>query len=348
MSEMKFDFVKVIHDMLYKYECVILPEFGGFIVRESPCNFNPDGKKIKPKARNIFFNPHLTHNDGLLFNEFQNIYQTGYNQATEICTEYIKNLREEIKSNGSADMGVLGTFHNGNNDQFWFAPQSDLNLDRTSFGLPVLDIVKIETEENTVLEENETVKDLTVSEAETLADQHPIETSQKVFKLNYKAWLSAAAIALIAHFAYVNIPFGNKVHDEASFAIEIPDSNKEAQDSFSQTNIVEESVASADTLNSDYIPETTESDNTVESDIPEQTTYTEPEIVQEQVQAEQAPIEELIPENSEEVETVPAVKIAKYKLEVNAIDHQNDLKKDGRDCRIEFNNGWYEIYENNN
>jgi len=43
-----------------------LPGLGGFIVRDSPCNFTADKSMIKPAFRNLFFNPHLTQNDGLI------------------------------------------------------------------------------------------------------------------------------------------------------------------------------------------------------------------------------------------------------------------------------------------
>ena len=44
---------RTIEQLLHRHECVILPDFGGFIVRDSPCNFNAAKDAIKPFAKNI-------------------------------------------------------------------------------------------------------------------------------------------------------------------------------------------------------------------------------------------------------------------------------------------------------
>ena len=66
MSKSQNSIVEIIEHLLLNHECVVLPGLGGFIVRDSPCNFTADKSMIKPAFRNLFFNPHLTQNDGLL------------------------------------------------------------------------------------------------------------------------------------------------------------------------------------------------------------------------------------------------------------------------------------------
>ena len=56
MSKSQTSIVEIIEHLLLNHECVVLPGLGGFIVRDSPCNFTADKSMIKPAFRNLFFN----------------------------------------------------------------------------------------------------------------------------------------------------------------------------------------------------------------------------------------------------------------------------------------------------
>ena len=57
-----------INDLLYRYDCVIVPNFGGFITNKVSAKINENTNSIYPPSKKISFNKHLNVNDGLLVN----------------------------------------------------------------------------------------------------------------------------------------------------------------------------------------------------------------------------------------------------------------------------------------
>ena len=57
-----------INDLLYRYDCVIVPDFGGFVTNRIGAKLNSDTHTFSPPTKQIAFNSHLKHNDGLLAN----------------------------------------------------------------------------------------------------------------------------------------------------------------------------------------------------------------------------------------------------------------------------------------
>ena len=55
-----------ISDLLEDHDCVIIPDFGGFIGNYASARINPVNHRIDPPFRKITFNKLLVHNDGLL------------------------------------------------------------------------------------------------------------------------------------------------------------------------------------------------------------------------------------------------------------------------------------------
>ena len=59
---------KYINDLLYRYDCVIVPNFGGFITNRIGAKVNPFTNNFYPPTKQISLNAHLKQNDGLLVN----------------------------------------------------------------------------------------------------------------------------------------------------------------------------------------------------------------------------------------------------------------------------------------
>ena len=57
-----------IEILLLENDCVIIPDFGGFIAHYQPARYIKEENLYLPPVRTIGFNPQLTINDGLLVN----------------------------------------------------------------------------------------------------------------------------------------------------------------------------------------------------------------------------------------------------------------------------------------
>ncbi len=57
-----------ISQLLYKNDCVIVMNFGGFVCRSISANINQITGVLTPPNKSILFNSQLKENDGLLIN----------------------------------------------------------------------------------------------------------------------------------------------------------------------------------------------------------------------------------------------------------------------------------------
>lgn len=358
MRDKMIEFEALIENLLYNYECVILPDFGGFIVRDSPANFNADHSIIKPKSKHIFFNPHLTHNDGLLYNEIQKQKNVSYSEAAEYYKQTLQTFKSDLNENAQLKFGNLGIFFQNDSGQIWFSPDQKFNLSIDSFGLFPVDVVKvaqnIETENQKIETPIRSIKTNAVEKQTALADNAPIEQTYTAPKLSVKAWLVAASVALIAHFVYLNVESNNNTQHEAGIipnitAIESTENKLNTENSIPEieTDLIDTAIASdiqvENTDNLNPVSENTENiiepvkeidvikDNTETQDAPSTVSTDEPAV--------ETP-SETIPETPE----INYKKIAKYKMELNALSHKQDLEKKGKVCKMEHNGEWFEVF----
>ena len=64
---MKKNVSQYISDLLYTHDCVIVPNFGGFVGNRKSAELNKKTGSLSPPSKQILFNRKLTTNDGLLF-----------------------------------------------------------------------------------------------------------------------------------------------------------------------------------------------------------------------------------------------------------------------------------------
>ena len=61
-----------ISELLFLHDCVIIPEFGGFVGNNKSAVLNKNTNTIYPPSKDILFNKNLRKNDGLLINHIAN------------------------------------------------------------------------------------------------------------------------------------------------------------------------------------------------------------------------------------------------------------------------------------
>lgn len=329
---MNLEFEKLTENLLHRYECVVLPDFGGFIVRDSPCNFNAAGNVIKPKSRHIFFNPHLKHNDGLIYNEISLRYGLNYQDAINFYQKTLSEYKQVLQDTSSVKFGNLGTFFQGKENNYWFAP-GNINLSLDTYGLENIDVVKIIKKAATA--EQEPVKETKI--VELIPDNKPIEEVEKISRPGYKAWLVAATVALLVHFVYLKVETTDVTTNEATVlpsidlivsqdktnpdTLALPDSTAQVtydQDSAITTSSVDESNPVSDGAQTEAPASPVESLPAVKEKVPVETSQT------------------IVPE-------IQFSRVAKYRLEANALSHSNDLIKKGQKAKVEQNGNWYEV-----
>jgi nucleoid DNA-binding protein len=168
------DFYTFLEHLLYDHECVIIPQFGGFVVNAQDFQFNAKENKIYPKRKCVAFNEKLKTDDRFLTTEWANKQSISQKEASIEIAAISKELKSQILSQGYLTIGELGAFTLNTENRLSFTPNPDFNADLTVFGLfpvslgythqpkvvkPTLEVIPIaEDLPTTISEEYEPVK----------------------------------------------------------------------------------------------------------------------------------------------------------------------------------------------
>jgi len=142
-----------IPNLLFKHNCVIIPDFGGFITNFKPVGFEENRNLISPSSKKVAFNQSLNDNDGLLVNFWSRFKGVPYQEALEDVEEFAAYLKLRIKEDKSFDFKNLGVFYLNSESNIIFIPHQSLNFLDSSFGLFPLKIKPIQIQISTAIEE---------------------------------------------------------------------------------------------------------------------------------------------------------------------------------------------------
>lgn len=126
---MIFDFY--ISDLLYRYDCVIVPNFGGFVSRRIGATRR--GDNLKPPYKQLTFNCYLKEDDGLLANRIANSKDCSYEQAVQIIEAQVGLWNNRLKKQPIFIRGV-GVLRSMPSGYLEFTPQARINYLMDSFG----------------------------------------------------------------------------------------------------------------------------------------------------------------------------------------------------------------------
>ena len=127
--------VEHIEKLLQEHDCVIVPEWGGFVVQTIPVRYQADTYLFEPSHKEIVFNETLQHNDGLLVESYMRSEQVDYKQARQLVAEDVSVLRQELQEKGVCSLGELGTISLGEEKQLIFEAADAEWLNQPMFGL---------------------------------------------------------------------------------------------------------------------------------------------------------------------------------------------------------------------
>lgn len=139
--------IEHITDLLYRYDCVIIPNFGGFVANKVGARFNKNATAMYPPAKKLSFNSHLKHNDGLLINYIATAEGLTFEKAMQKVADEIAEWQEELKQN-AITIGKIGTFTLNDKEQIIFEPNKSANFLAESFGLSTVKSEPIKWYEN--------------------------------------------------------------------------------------------------------------------------------------------------------------------------------------------------------
>ncbi len=123
----------LILNLLRQHACVIVPGLGGFVVNEESAACTVDGGDFVPPMRQIYFNQLLSHNDGLLVQEYMKKNMT-FEEADERVKQIVEEIKGELRESRSLSLGDWGVFVMSGKS-LTFVQCRPIVEDRKAFGL---------------------------------------------------------------------------------------------------------------------------------------------------------------------------------------------------------------------
>ena len=139
-----------IKDLLYRYDCVIVPDFGGFITNKMSAQIDEESNTFYPPSKQLSFNHHLAHNDGLLVNYIASIENISFEKASHELVQAVGIWNQQIKSNPIV-LDSIGTLQLNKEQQITFEPTKSVNYLSTSFGMSSVVVPVVERVETKVI-----------------------------------------------------------------------------------------------------------------------------------------------------------------------------------------------------
>jgi len=124
-----------VSELLFLHDCVIIPEFGGFIGNNKPSILNKTTGTIHPPSKEILFNKNLQTNDGLLINHIANSEGVSNENAKNLVSNYVKIINKKLESIRTYRLEKVGLLSVGKDGNVLFLQDSFTNYNLDSFGL---------------------------------------------------------------------------------------------------------------------------------------------------------------------------------------------------------------------
>ncbi|KAA6341877.1 hypothetical protein EZS27_010359 [termite gut metagenome] len=132
-----------IEILLLENECVVVPDFGGFMTYYAPARRVEVEKVFFPPLRIIGFNPKLKMNDGLLVQSYAKRHNVSFSNAGEIVKKEVEELVSCLREKGKVDFPNIGEIRCGLYNTFEFIPYDHKVATPYLFGLEPFEIKEL-------------------------------------------------------------------------------------------------------------------------------------------------------------------------------------------------------------
>lgn len=209
-----------IEALLLDNDCVILPQFGGFVTNHAPARWVEEENLYLPPYRTIGFNPQLKINDGLLVQSYMQTHDATYPEATRLVEAAIDILSEELYKEGIVELHGIGLLRRTISGEYQFDPTENGVITPALYGLGTVGMKTLALLEK---EQSTTEKEETEGHSEKLDDNTTsvIENSGETLtiKIRHK-WIAntVAAAAAVLLFFFLSTPVDNTYIERENYA----------------------------------------------------------------------------------------------------------------------------------
>jgi len=144
---MKKSLEHYISELLYIEDCIIIPDFGGFIVNDKSATINEKSGEIAPPSKTILFNSQLINNDGLLVNHIAKEENISHKECLTNVLAISKKLKNKLFETKILRIKKVGLLTIGSENNILFTHEKGYNYNLNSFGMLSINSNKIDKKE---------------------------------------------------------------------------------------------------------------------------------------------------------------------------------------------------------
>lgn len=143
-----------ISDLLYRYECVTVPNFGAFLAQKTSAIVDASTNTFYPPSKLISFNEQIQKSDGLLAHYVADVDKISFEQALQNIDKRVKALKAYLLEGETISFDTIGELKLNTDKNIVFEPANRLNYLMDAFGLSQLEspVIKREVEQATTQE----------------------------------------------------------------------------------------------------------------------------------------------------------------------------------------------------
>lgn len=192
-----------IEVLLLSNDCVIVPDFGGFMAHHVDAHYDEEEGCFLPPQRTLGFNPQLKINDSLLAQSYVETYDISYPEAVLRIEDEVNELKMHLQTKGIYELNDIGTLEFNENGNYVFTPCEAGILTPNLYGLCSFDMKPFNmsvSEKNTEQEgEQETAQVINMNPFNQNEESTQIEedADDDVVRIKFTWIRNAVAVAAI-------------------------------------------------------------------------------------------------------------------------------------------------------
>lgn len=199
-----------IENLLLENDCVIVPNFGGFVAHYTSAIRVKDENLFYPPCRSIGFNPQLKINDGVLVQSYMSVLDTSFSDATKRVEKDVKELVARLHEEGKVELENIGEIRYTIHDTYEFVSFDNKLTTPYLYGLDSFEMKELSSLRQ-------------VDKKPSSAYTSPSEKKTYEIKIN-RAFIrnSVAVIAAIILFFAFSVPVENTYIEKNNYAQLLP------------------------------------------------------------------------------------------------------------------------------
>ncbi|MBT8299725.1 MAG: SPOR domain-containing protein [Maribacter sp.] len=124
-----------ISDLLYRYNCVVVPGFGAFLSSHKSAVINEQSNSFYPPSKLLSFNKQLSSNDGLLVTYMAEVEQCSYEEMLQKVMNKVAKWKHTLNQGERLSLVNIGDLKLNKEGKILFQPSYQINHLTSSFGL---------------------------------------------------------------------------------------------------------------------------------------------------------------------------------------------------------------------